>query len=61
MREHRSDSFEVMLCPPLADPSRTKVFYLNSEQMAMVLDPDFKASARDFFRFNLLKDEDFKA
>ena len=61
VREHRKDSFEVTLCPPLADPSRTKTFHLNGRQMGQILDPEFKASPADFFGFSLLQDKDFKA
>lgn len=61
VREHRKDSFEVMIYPPVADQRRAKVFYLNNGQMGQILDPDFKASPTDFFGFNLYEDEDFKA
>ena len=61
IREHRSGSFEVLLCPPHSEPRQAKVFYLTPEQAASTLQPDFKADPRDFFGFNLLRDEDFKA
>lgn len=61
VREHRKDSFEVLICPPLKDSGAAKVFYLNNCQIGQILDPDFNASPTDFFGFNLYEDEDFKA
>lgn len=61
VREHRKDSFEVLLCPPLKDSGAGKLFYLNKCQIGQILDPDFKASPTDFFGFNFYEDEDFKA
>lgn len=61
IREHRCGSFEVLLCPPHSEPRQAKVFYLTPKQVASMMEPDFKAEPRDFFGFNLLKDEDFNA
>lgn len=57
VREHRHDSFEVLLCPPMKNSGAGRVIYLTSRQLTQVFDPDFKASPVEFFGFNLYEDD----
>lgn len=61
IREHRKDSFEVLLVPPLSKGGNELVFYMNAEQVQQMLSPAFHCSAENFFGFDLLQDRDFKA
>ncbi len=54
VREHRKDSFEILLCPPLSRQGNERLFYLSKSQVESILSPDFKCGLRNFFGFDLI-------
>jgi len=57
IREHRKDSFEVLVGSPFSpQPVNPMVFYLSLEQIEKFFDPHFGIGPKNFFGFDLTKE-----